>query len=61
MCNGTIEEVIRDLSGQGVTIEVGPVVQTGARGSMSSVYFRDPDGNLIEAACYPEESTEARP
>jgi len=29
------------------------VPQTGARGEMASVYFRDPDMNLIEVACYP--------
>ena len=38
------------LRDQGVTIVAGPVARTGARGPISSVYFRDPDGNLIELA-----------
>lgn len=52
ICDGEIEEVVRDLGLHAVEIEVGPVGQTGARGSMSSVYIRDPDRNLIELACY---------
>jgi len=28
------------------------VSKTGARGPMLSVYFRDPDGNLIEVSNY---------
>jgi catechol 2,3-dioxygenase-like lactoylglutathione lyase family enzyme len=31
-------------------IELGPVAKTGARASLRSIYFRDPDGNLIEVA-----------
>jgi catechol 2,3-dioxygenase-like lactoylglutathione lyase family enzyme len=38
---------------QGVAIEAGPVARAGARGQMTSVYCRDPDGNLIEVATYP--------
>lgn len=52
VCEGEIEEVVRDLATQGVVIEVGPVEQTGARGLMNSVYIRDPDRNLVEIACY---------
>ncbi|RUU50762.1 VOC family protein, partial [Mesorhizobium sp. M2C.T.Ca.TU.002.02.1.1] len=37
----------------GVAIEVGPVRRIGARGPMMSVYFRDPDGNLVEVSEYP--------
>jgi catechol 2,3-dioxygenase-like lactoylglutathione lyase family enzyme len=36
----------------GVAIEVGPVPREGARGAMSSIYFRDPDGNLVEVSEY---------
>lgn len=38
---------------QGIAIEAGPVARSGARGAMTSVYCRDPDGNLIEVATYP--------
>jgi catechol 2,3-dioxygenase-like lactoylglutathione lyase family enzyme len=54
VCDGQIEEVVRDLATHGVEIEVGPVEQTGAGGAMDSVYIRDPDKNLIEIACYRE-------
>lgn len=47
-----IEEVVTRLEGAGVAIELGPVAREGAEGAMSSVYFRDPDGNLIEVARY---------
>jgi catechol 2,3-dioxygenase-like lactoylglutathione lyase family enzyme len=36
----------------GVAIEVGPVERAGARGAMTSVYCRDPDGSLIEISTY---------
>lgn len=37
---------------QGVVITDGPVNRTGAQGPITSFYFRDPDGNLIEVATY---------
>jgi catechol 2,3-dioxygenase-like lactoylglutathione lyase family enzyme len=37
---------------QGVAVEQGPVARTGAVGPIESVYFRDPDGNLIEVSRY---------
>jgi catechol 2,3-dioxygenase-like lactoylglutathione lyase family enzyme len=49
-----LAEVIRRLQQNGVAIELGPVSRTGARGEMTSVYFRDPDGNLIEVSEYPD-------
>jgi len=36
----------------GVEIEVGPVTRSGARGDGQSVYFRDPDGTLLELISY---------
>jgi catechol 2,3-dioxygenase-like lactoylglutathione lyase family enzyme len=36
----------------GVAVEVGPVERQGAQGAMISVYFRDPDGNLVEVSEY---------
>ena len=49
-----IEEVVRRLADCGVALELGPVQRTGARGPMTSVYFRDPDQNLVEVSRYPE-------
>jgi len=46
-------EVIEELKRHGVAIVEGPVEKTGALGPMTSVYFRDPDGNLIEVSNYP--------
>lgn len=46
------EDVIAHLHACGVTIEKGPVPKIGALGPITSVYCRDPDGNLIEIASY---------
>lgn len=45
-------DIVAHLHDCGVTIETGPVPKTGALGPMTSVYCRDPDGNLIEIATY---------
>ncbi|MDQ0395065.1 VOC family protein [Labrys monachus] len=50
-----IAEVEAHLQACGVAIELGPVTREGARGAMISVYFRDPDGNLVEVSRYREE------
>lgn len=47
-----LDDVIRLLGERGIAIERGPVEQTGAQGSMRSVYMRDPDGNLVEICDY---------
>jgi catechol 2,3-dioxygenase-like lactoylglutathione lyase family enzyme len=44
------DEVAAHLSACGVEVIEGPVPRTGASGPILSVYFRDPDGNLIEVA-----------
>jgi len=50
-----IAAVIARLQSLGVAIETGPVRRTGAMGEITSVYFRDPDGNLIEVSAYGRE------
>ena len=47
-----IDEAVAHLERQGVAIELGPVSRFGARGHGSSVYFRDPDGSLLELISY---------
>jgi catechol 2,3-dioxygenase-like lactoylglutathione lyase family enzyme/ketosteroid isomerase-like protein len=42
------------LRDAGVKIDHGPVTRTGALGPIESIYFRDPDGNLVEVARYPK-------
>lgn len=49
---GPIEDVMAHLQHHSVPIEVGPAVRTGARGKGTSVYFRDPDGSLMEFISY---------
>jgi catechol 2,3-dioxygenase-like lactoylglutathione lyase family enzyme len=49
-----LDEVIEHLKIQNVPLVAAPVARTGAKGPMRSVYFRDPDGNLIEVSEYDE-------
>jgi catechol 2,3-dioxygenase-like lactoylglutathione lyase family enzyme len=48
----TPDEVVAHLKANGVTIEEGPTRKQGARGTLLSVYCRDPDGSLIEISSY---------
>jgi catechol 2,3-dioxygenase-like lactoylglutathione lyase family enzyme len=48
-------EVAAHLKACGVAIEEGPVAKQGARGTLRSVYCRDPDGSLIEISSYEED------
>ena len=48
----SINDVVAHLNACGVKLIGGPVERSGARGLMMSVYFRDPDMNLIEVSHY---------
>lgn len=48
------DAVVHHFKACGVAITEGPVTKTGALGPMTSVYCRDPDGNLVEVASYPK-------
>ena len=50
--DGPIEDAVAHLEARGVAIELGPVPRAGAGGKGQSVYFRDPDGSLLEFIAY---------
>jgi catechol 2,3-dioxygenase-like lactoylglutathione lyase family enzyme len=50
---GPIQEAVAHLQAHRVPIEVGPVPRVCAKGTGVSVYFRDPDGSLLEFISYP--------
>ena len=50
--SGPIEEAVEHLSRHGVEVETGPVERLGAKDHGTSVYFRDPDGSLLEFISY---------
>ena len=52
LTQSTPEEVVAHLKANGVKIEEGPTRRQGARGTLLSVYCRDPDGSLIEISSY---------
>ena len=60
IASGGIAEVAAHLERAGVPLEEGPVVRSGALGPITSVYFRDPDQNLIEVSCYEGEGSPGR-
>ena len=49
---GPIEEAQQHLEHHHVAVELGPVQRHGAAGRGTSVYFRDPDGSLLEFISY---------
>jgi catechol 2,3-dioxygenase-like lactoylglutathione lyase family enzyme len=49
---GTWENLLERLQVNNVKIEEGPVPRWGAHGAGTSIYFRDPEGSLIEARYY---------
>lgn len=53
----TWNELLERLKTNNVIIEEGPVQRWGANGTGTSIYFRDPEGNLIEARYYESKNT----
>lgn len=51
--SGPIETAVAHLAAHGVAVELGPVERHGAAGQGVSIYFRDPDGSLMEFITYP--------
>ena len=49
---GPIAGAVEHLRRHGVEVEEGPVQRPGFRGQGTSVYFRDPDGSLLELISY---------
>ncbi len=54
-----LADVVAHLKACGVNLIAGPVERNGARGLMKSLYFRDPDMNLIEISNYCSEQNQA--
>lgn len=54
--DGPIEEAVERLRQHDIDVETGPVQRFGAGGTGKSVYFRDPDGSLLEFISYAQES-----
>jgi catechol 2,3-dioxygenase-like lactoylglutathione lyase family enzyme len=50
--DGAISEAVAHLAQHHVAVELGPVERFGAKGKGISVYFRDPDGSLLEFISY---------
>lgn len=55
--NWTIDKVVAHLKACKVIILEGPVTKSGALGPIQSVYFNDPDNNLIEVSVYKDTNT----
>jgi catechol 2,3-dioxygenase-like lactoylglutathione lyase family enzyme len=43
-----LDDVLAGLRSGGIAVELGPAARSGAAGTLTSVYVRDPDGNLVE-------------
>ncbi|NWG22813.1 MAG: VOC family protein [Pseudorhodoplanes sp.] len=53
---GPIADAAAHLSRCNIPVEHGPVARNGAGGNGTSVYFRDPDGSLLEFISYTPDS-----
>ena len=47
-----LDEVLAHLRAENIPVVAGPVPRRGALGPLRSIYFRDPDGNLVEVGEY---------
>jgi catechol 2,3-dioxygenase-like lactoylglutathione lyase family enzyme len=52
VAGGKIGLIAEHVRRSGVEIILGPTPKTGALGPITSIYFRDPDGNLVEIGSY---------
>ena len=58
--DGTVDEVLALLKRNDIVPEAGPGPRTCARGPSTSIYFRDPDGNLVEFTVYTNQHNSIR-
>lgn len=58
---GPVEDAMAHLESHGVHIELGPVNRKAAKGKGRSIYFRDPDGSLLELISYTQKSATGSP
>ena len=50
--DGSIDAAVEHLRAHGISVDAGPMARGGAKGRGTSVYFRDPDGSLLELITY---------
>ena len=48
LADGSIEDIKAEVTSKGIEIECGIVQRQGAQGAIRSIYFRDPDGIILE-------------
>ena len=50
--HGNLDDIVAEIKGKGIVIELDKSIRKGTFGKMTSIYLRDPDGNLIELSQY---------
>ncbi len=50
LTDSEVTDIVAHLKREGVEILTGPIDRIGGVGKMTSVYFKDPDGNLLEVS-----------